>query len=73
MLRKIQKYCFVITFLLIGPALTAQNVNFEKSSFKDNKKLFKEAVKDIKKGDELLEISPGLSKVALDYYLSASH
>ena len=72
MLRNVQKYCLVILLLILVQSIFAQNVSFEKSNFKDNKKLFKGAMKDIKAGDELLEISPGLSKAALDYYLSAN-
>lgn len=63
---------FFVTFLFSFNQVLPQNVEFEKGNFKDNKKIFKEAVKNIEEGDKLLEISPGLSKVALDYYLKAN-
>lgn len=53
-----------------GQSLAQKNVPFEKEFFKDRKDEFKEAVRNLEKGDELLEIDQAYDK-ALEFYLKA--
>ena len=68
-----KKHIFSIILIFISLALVAQkNVPFEKKYFKSNKKGYKEAVKNIKAGDELYEMeNSGGYMRALEFYLKA--
>ena len=68
-----KKHIFSIILIFISLAIVAQkNVPFEKKYFKSNKKAYKEAVKNIKAGDELYEMgSSGAYARALEFYLKA--
>ena len=62
-----------ITFLAIifATIVQAQNVEFNKENFKENKEGLKDALKNIKKGDEICLQGPSFFKDALSYYLEA--
>ena len=49
----------------------AQNVEFDKNNFPDDKDGLKEAKKQLKQGDEYFEVGQGLYLYALEHYLSA--
>jgi outer membrane protein OmpA-like peptidoglycan-associated protein/tetratricopeptide (TPR) repeat protein len=58
--------------LVISTSSFAQNVDFTKENFKDDKDGLKEAKKNIEKGDELFSMATVFYKQALDpYYLAA--
>ncbi|MCF8297913.1 MAG: OmpA family protein [Saprospiraceae bacterium] len=56
-------------FILITSSL-AQNVEFDKKNFPDDKDGLKEAKKELKQGDEYYEVGPGMYPFALEHYLS---
>jgi outer membrane protein OmpA-like peptidoglycan-associated protein/tetratricopeptide (TPR) repeat protein len=59
--------------LLCGQSVLAQkNVDFEKKNFTSRKPAFKEAMKNIKHGDEYYNRGDGYFSVALEYYLKAN-
>src|ERR1035437_1739892 len=59
--------------VLCGEAVLAQkNVDFEKKNFTSRKPAFKEAMKNIKHGDEYYNKGDGYFTVALEYYLKAN-
>lgn len=64
----------ITTFLAIvfASLLNAQNVEFEKDNFKTDKEGFKDAVKNIKKGDEICLQGPLFYKEAIYYYKTAN-
>lgn len=47
------------------------NVEFDKKLFKTRKTAFKEAVKNIKEGDELFDMGPGFYAEAIPFYMKA--
>ena len=63
----------IITFcaIFITTLTQAQNIEFEKDNFKDNKEGYKDAVKSIKHGDEICLQGPSFFKDAIPYYLAA--
>lgn len=67
------KYILLALFLLNIFSLNAQNVEFEKENFPNDKDGLKEATRNIKEGDKLYEVmAMGTFKAALDYYLPAN-
>src|ERR1043166_2169237 len=66
------KKILTILSLVITANVFAQNVEFTKENFKDDKDGLKEAKKNIEKGDELFAQATVFYKQALDpYYLAA--
>ncbi len=62
----------IIVFVFLGTIVLAQNVEFDKANFKDRKDAFKEAVKNLEKGDEYFEIGLHFFKEALPFYERAN-
>jgi outer membrane protein OmpA-like peptidoglycan-associated protein/tetratricopeptide (TPR) repeat protein len=68
------KKIFTLLALIIAANIFAQNIEFTKDNFKDNKDGLKEAKNNIEKGDELFALATVFYKQALDpYYLSAQN
>lgn len=66
-----KKLLYILSIILSSSAF-AQNVEFTKDNFKDNKDGLKEARNNIEKGDELFAMATVFYKQALDpYYLAA--
>lgn len=66
------KKIYTLLALIITANIFAQNIEFTKDNFKDNKDGLKEAKNNIDKGDELFALATVFYKQALDpYYLSA--
>jgi outer membrane protein OmpA-like peptidoglycan-associated protein/tetratricopeptide (TPR) repeat protein len=66
------KKIFTLLALIITANIFAQNIEFTKDNFKDNKDGLKEAKNNIEKGDELFALATVFYKQALDpFYLSA--
>jgi tetratricopeptide (TPR) repeat protein len=66
------KKIVTLLVLFISANSFAQNIEFTKDNFKDNKEELKEAKKNIEKGDELFALATVYYKQALDpYYLAA--
>jgi outer membrane protein OmpA-like peptidoglycan-associated protein/tetratricopeptide (TPR) repeat protein len=66
------KKIFTLLALIIAANIFAQNIEFTKDNFKDNKDGLKEAKNNIEKGDELFALATVFYKQALDpFYLSA--
>lgn len=60
----------IFSFLISFSAYTQQNVEFDKDNFPDDqRKQLRDMVKQIKKGDKLLENEPPVYSEALEYYL----
>ncbi len=67
-----KKLIYLLSIILSSSAL-AQNVEFTKDNFKDNKDGLKEAKNNIEKGDDLFAMATVFYKQALDpYYLAAN-
>lgn len=72
---KFLKYtaAFCLTFLMASTMmLRAQNVEFDKRNFPNDKKGLKQALEDIKKGDGYFERGKGMYLDALNFYLKAN-
>lgn len=66
-------FLFIIFFIVSNYCVCqVKNIPFEKSFFKDNKKILKEALNEIEKGDKLYEEGMGKYKIALNHYLAAN-
>jgi len=65
-------YLLICSFCFISFLSLAQNVEFEKEFFKDQKDQLKEAKENIKMGDNLYKEGPEKYKTALIYYLKAN-
>jgi len=61
---------FFAAALFIGQ-LQAQNVEFNKTSFPNNKEGLNNAISEIKEGDDLVEQGPGMYPIALFHYMKA--
>ncbi|HSH64269.1 MAG TPA: OmpA family protein [Bacteroidia bacterium] len=59
-------------FLFLMTTAVAQNIEFTKENFKDNKDGLKEAKKNIENGDDLFEKGSVFYKLALEPYLEAN-
>jgi outer membrane protein OmpA-like peptidoglycan-associated protein/tetratricopeptide (TPR) repeat protein len=72
--KKIALLLVPVLFLFIGSIskLSAQNVDFTKNNFPGKEVVLKEALHEIKKGDELFNAGPQLYNLALDHYLKAN-
>ncbi|MDQ3190941.1 MAG: OmpA family protein [Bacteroidota bacterium] len=68
---RIIKLFIVLIILSQSLFVFAQNVEFSKENFKDNKDGLKKALSEIKEGDRLCEEGPTRYKIAIDNYLSA--
>ena len=67
-----KKLLYILSILFTANAF-AQNVEFEKANFKDDKDGLKEAKKNIEKGDEFFAMATVFYKQALDpFYLAAN-
>ncbi len=66
-----KKFLFSIFFLSFIHIGLSQNVDFVKTSFPDNKKAFKSAVSNIKKGDKFFEKYLDY-RTACEYYMKAN-
>lgn len=67
----LKKIIFILS-IIISTAAFAQNVEFTKENFKDDKDGLKEAKKNLEKGDEFFAMATVFYKQALDpYYLAA--
>ncbi|HLK98352.1 MAG TPA: hypothetical protein VK364_11340, partial [Hymenobacter sp.] len=62
---------YLLAFLLLSATAHAQNVEFSKDRFGDNKEGLKAAIKAIKTGDEWYEMDPPRYEQALPHYLEA--
>lgn len=67
----LNKY-IAIALLFLSTGMFAQNVEFEKSNFKDNKEGFKIAKKNIEEGDEIYQRGPIFFKDAIAFYEKAN-
>jgi outer membrane protein OmpA-like peptidoglycan-associated protein len=64
-------YKYLLAFLLLTTAAHAQNVEFSKDRFGNDKDGLKAALKEIKAGDEWYEMDPPRYEQALTHYLAA--
>ncbi|SNC75299.1 WD40-like Beta Propeller Repeat [Hymenobacter gelipurpurascens] len=64
-------YKYLLAFLLLASATQAQNVEFSKDRFGNDKDGLKAALKEIKAGDEWYEMDPPRYEQALGHYLAA--
>ncbi len=62
-------FVFSVAFATI---VKAQNVEFDKDNFPDNKEGVKAAIKEIKEGDKYYKLGPRAYKFALEHYLKAA-
>ncbi|HIP32577.1 MAG TPA: hypothetical protein EYG86_07445 [Crocinitomicaceae bacterium] len=67
----LKKY-ITIALVFLSTGLFAQNVEFEKANFKDNKDGLKAAKKHIATGDDIYEKGPMFFKDAIEYYEDAN-
>lgn len=66
------KYIYIIVMLMAPVLSLAQNVEFEKGLFKDQKSKFKDAVRDLEEGDKYYRKTPHpLYALAIPHYESA--
>ncbi len=66
-----KKLIYILALIISGSAI-AQNVEFTKDNFKDDKDGLKEAKRNLEKGDEFFSLATVFYKQALDpYYLAA--
>ncbi|HBS86102.1 MAG: hypothetical protein A2W91_07915 [Bacteroidetes bacterium GWF2_38_335] len=68
-----QKHILVFLLLFYGLISFSQNVEFDKSNFKDDKEGLKAAQDQIVEGDDLYEQGVGVYMKALEYYLNANN
>ena len=67
-----KKILFITTLLLLGVSIvSAQNVPFDKSYFKENKQGFKAAEDNLKRGDKFFEEGEFYMKDAIPFYEAA--
>lgn len=66
------KKIFYILSIILSTSAFAQNVEFDKANFKDNKEGLKEAKNNIEKGDVLFELAEVHYREAIDPYLAAN-
>jgi len=67
------RYVLGFYFLVFGCfVLNAQNVEFSKKFFPEQKKELKEALRNIKEGDSYFDLGEGMYSTALEYYLAAN-
>ncbi len=73
--KKIAWFIVSLLFLFIGmiTKISAQNVDFTKSNFPGKEDALKDAMRSIKKGDELFNAGTQLYNLALDHYLKANN
>ncbi|TGE10170.1 OmpA family protein [Hymenobacter fodinae] len=64
-------YKYLLAFLLLTGAAQAQNVEFSKDRFGNDKEGLKAALKEVKAGDEWYEMDPPRYEQALAHYLAA--
>lgn len=68
-----KKLIYILTLVFFTIQLSAQNVEFDKKIFKNDKDGFKEAMKNIEAGNELWELGvSGGYKMAVEYFLKAN-
>ncbi len=68
-----KKIIYILTLVLFTIQLSAQNVEFDKKIFKNDKDGFKAAMKNLDEGNDLWELGvSGGYKMALEYYIKAN-
>ncbi|MEZ5083181.1 MAG: hypothetical protein R2750_07005 [Bacteroidales bacterium] len=65
-------YIILPLFFFLHQGLDAQNVEFNKYNFPNNKDQLSQAMSDIKSGDKLYDEGPGVYDLAIDEYLKAN-
>ena len=66
------KYIILPLFFLVHQLIDAQNVEFNKYNFPNNKDQLSAALSHIKDGDKLYDQGPGVYDLAIDEYLKAN-
>ena len=66
------KRYIVLAVIFLSSGLFAQNVEFEKSNFKDDKDGFKTAKDNLKTGDDFYSQGPSFYKEAIEPYEAAN-
>src|ERR1051326_8811157 len=72
MTRYKKLFSFFIFFVLIRFSLISQNMDFTKENFSTNTDGLKDALSNIKKGDDFFKAGPQVSVRALEFYLKAN-
>jgi outer membrane protein OmpA-like peptidoglycan-associated protein/tetratricopeptide (TPR) repeat protein len=73
--KKIASLIVLVLFIFIGiiGKVSGQNVDFIKTNFPGKEDALKDALRNIKKGDELFNAGTQLYNLALDHYLKANN